>query len=68
MQLTKVLKFRYTKKVNQQAASKIQFLWKRYYARKKFIINSQKRHDSAKLIQKNWKIYKQIILTPRKEL
>ena len=31
-------------------------------------MNSQKRHDSAKLIQKNWKIYKQIILIPRKEL
>lgn len=53
--LTRIMKKRYIKQTNNMAALRIQRQWKRYWARRLFVRNEQKRTDSAIVIQRAWR-------------
>ena len=50
IQLSKLLKRRYIRQTNEQAAILIQRKWKSYWAHKLFIKQEQRREEAARLI------------------
>lgn len=66
--LSKMLKRRYIKQTNEQAAIVIQRRWKRYWARKLFVRNEERRDESANVIQNYWRLFMKEVLIPRKEM
>ena len=66
--LSKMLKRRYIKQTNEQAAIVIQRRWKRYWARKLFVRNEERRVESANVIQNYWRLFMKEVLIPRKEM
>ena len=66
--LSKMLKRRYIKQTNEQAAIVIQRRWKRHWARKLFVRNEERRDESANVIQNYWRLFMKEVLIPRKEM
>ena len=67
MHLTKLLKRRYIRNTNEQAALLIQRQWKRYFARQLVVKREQRKGQAARRIQEAWREYRDGVLRPRED-